>query len=107
MEDDEYLICSSEIAGYSLDEKRWGLFKVDLIRNVDYNHSAFDSLMLNEQIKTQLLSLVKVHENRSMQFDDFIQGKGRGMVFLLHGEPGVGKTLAAGMSYPNVFLVVC
>lgn len=28
-------------------------------------------------------------------FDDFVSGKGRGLVVLLHGSPGVGKTLTA------------
>jgi hypothetical protein len=41
-------------------------------------------------------SLVKIHSEKRLQFDDIIKGKGKGMVFLLHGEPGVGKTLTAG-----------
>lgn len=27
---------------------------------------------------------------------DFVQGKGNGLIFLLHGRPGVGKTCTAG-----------
>jgi len=30
-----------------------------------------------------------------VDFDDLIKGKGKGMVFLLHGPPGVGKTFTA------------
>lgn len=30
--------------------------------------------------------------------DDFIAGKGNGLIMLLHGGPGTGKTLTAGMS---------
>jgi replication-associated recombination protein RarA len=29
------------------------------------------------------------------KFDDIIKGKGRGLVTVLHGSPGVGKTLTA------------
>jgi len=29
---------------------------------------------------------------------DFVEGKGSGLIFLLHGSPGVGKTFTAGMS---------
>lgn len=28
---------------------------------------------------------------------DFVRGKGSGLVFLLHGKPGVGKTCTAGI----------
>jgi ATP-dependent Lon protease len=27
---------------------------------------------------------------------DFVKGKGNGLIFLLHGPPGVGKTCTAG-----------
>ena len=32
---------------------------------------------------------------------DFIQGKGEGQIFLLHGPPGTGKTLTAGEQPPR------
>ncbi|KAE8440393.1 hypothetical protein EG329_008169 [Mollisiaceae sp. DMI_Dod_QoI] len=31
--------------------------------------------------------------NPDHEFDDFVDGKGRGVIILLHGNPGVGKTL--------------
>ena len=31
---------------------------------------------------------------------DYIDGKGNGLIFLLHGGPGVGKTFTAGKFYP-------
>jgi len=43
-----------------------------------------------------ILSLVEVHQDERMQYDDVITGKGKGVIFLLHGEPGTGKTLTAG-----------
>ena len=36
------------------------------------------------------------HLRQSDRFDDLIPGKGGGVVILLHGPPGVGKTLTAG-----------
>lgn len=30
-----------------------------------------------------------------LRFDDFVQGKGQGLVINLFGNPGVGKTLTA------------
>lgn len=34
-------------------------------------------------------------ESEKLQVKDVVQGKGRGLVLLLHGPPGVGKTLTA------------
>ena len=96
MEDDEYIICHNMIPGFALNEKKWGFFDVDLIEDVELNVDAWNSLMIKEHQKRMILSLVQVHEDQRLDFDDVIKGKGKGMVFLLHGEPGVGKTLTAG-----------
>lgn len=40
-------------------------------------------------------SLVKSYAEEA-EFDDVVKGKCRGMIILLLGEPGVGKTLTAG-----------
>ncbi|RDL38442.1 uncharacterized protein BP5553_02782 [Venustampulla echinocandica] len=45
--------------------------------------------------KDMILSLVNIHSDQRVAFDDVIKGKGKGMIFLLHGVPGVGKTLTA------------
>ncbi|GFP60418.1 26S proteasome regulatory subunit 4 [Trichoderma asperellum] len=95
MSDDDYVICSSKVAGYSLDHKQWGYFRVDLTDEVVFNENAFDSLILDARQKQQIQSLVHIHGHENMKFDDIIQGKGKGLVILLYGEPGVGKTLTA------------
>ncbi|KAL9012908.1 MAG: hypothetical protein Q9180_009059, partial [Flavoplaca navasiana] len=63
---------------------------------------AFKKLVLPEEQKTLIKSLVSRHgedsthnEGSFPQVEDIIQGKGRGVVILLHGPPGVGKTLTA------------
>lgn len=61
----------------------------------EYNTRAFESLALPDEQKTMLSSLVRAH-TAELQFDDLVKGKGKGLIFLLHGEPGVGKTLTAG-----------
>jgi hypothetical protein len=96
LKDDDYLICHHLIPGFSLVDKRWCFFEVDLIKDVEYNVNAFKTLMLEEEQKRVILSLVRVHSDERLSFDDVIKGKGRGMIFLLHGVPGVGKTLTAG-----------
>lgn len=96
MTDEELMLCVAYVAGYSLQKKKWGWFKVDSVRDVEFNRNAWDSLIFNETYKTMLLSLVKVHTTAGSQFDDVIKGKGKGLVVLLHGPPGTGKTLTAG-----------
>lgn len=52
--------------------------------------------MLDSEEKDLLLALVDREEfKNSKPFDDFISGKGQGMIMLLTGPPGVGKTLTA------------
>ena len=97
LKDEDYLICNQFIPGFSLVEKRWCFFCVDLVKDVEYNMTAFESLMLDRLYKQTILSLVKVHTGLGVPFDDVIKGKGKGLIFLLHGIPGVGKSLTAGM----------
>ncbi|KAI0546701.1 P-loop containing nucleoside triphosphate hydrolase protein [Xylaria curta] len=95
MTETDLILCGDTIAGYSLKDNDWDQFHVDSIGDIIFDSQAFDNLLLSEDQKQQILSLVRVHEDDSFTFDDFIKGKGRGMVFLLYGEPGVGKTLTA------------
>ena len=96
LKDDDYLICNPFIPGFSLVDKRWCLFCVDLVKDIEYNMTAFESLMLDKMLKQSILSLVNVHTGMGVPFDDVIKGKGKGLIFLLHGIPGVGKSLTAG-----------
>src|SRR5262245_40274530 len=86
------LIYNHEVLGFSLTDKRWCVFAVDKLKPIDYSQKAFDSLRLPQEQKDTLLSLANIHTTDKFEFDDFIKGKGRGMIILLHGEPGVGKT---------------
>ena len=51
--------------------------------------------MLGDKQKLLISSLVKQHTSQSTGFDDLVAGKGRGLVGLLCGNPGCGKTLTA------------
>lgn len=78
------------------------------VKNLDdsiFDHNMIESLVLPESRIKILKSLAKsfirenVHE-RQIENDpwtaDFVRGKGNGLIFLLHGSPGVGKTYTAG-----------
>ena len=68
---------------------------VNGIKDVTWNEEAFDSLVLPNDEKELLLAFAEGQANPKASFDDFIQGKGKGIVILLNGPPGVGKTLTA------------
>lgn len=94
--EENYLICHNEVFGYSLTDKRWCAFDIDHLEKIDFSTAAFDRLLLPPDQKKTILSLVAVHTDESLKFDDVVNDKGKGMIFLLHGVPGVGKTLTAG-----------
>ncbi|KAF7554225.1 hypothetical protein G7Z17_g3076 [Cylindrodendrum hubeiense] len=98
--DEQYIICNHEIPGFAPNEKRWGYFFLDCIELIDFDDDVFaSSLMLQQSYKDIILSLVRFHNDSSeLELDDIIKGKGKGTIFLLHGEPGVGKTLTAADS---------
>lgn len=77
---------------FSFKEKRWGKAYVRSVAEIKYNDNAFESLVLDENKKKLIKSLV-LHSNKG--FSDIIQDKNGGCIFLLHGGPGIGKTLTA------------
>ncbi|MCJ1262988.1 hypothetical protein MMC22_002858 [Lobaria immixta] len=95
LSEEDFLICHHKMAGLALSNKRWCFFEIDNIKEIQYNPDAFETLVLPREQKETILSLVRVHADKRLAFDDIIKGKGKGMIFLLHGVPGVGKTLTA------------
>ncbi|KAL8837625.1 MAG: hypothetical protein Q9176_005542 [Flavoplaca citrina] len=108
LKDEDYLICCHTALGFSLADRKWCIFEVDLVKDVDYNVTAFENLMLDEKYKQMISALIKVHTEVQLSFDDVIKGKGKGLIFLLHGIPGVGKSLTAGMkrAEERIFITV-
>jgi len=65
------------------------------IAPVVWNKKAFERLVLDAKSKELINALVSVHI-LAKKTADIISGKGNGLIILLHGSPGVGKTLTAG-----------
>lgn len=80
------------VHGFSFTTKQWGRFGVDDIGAIEFRTQAYDQLVLDQGKKNMIRALV---EDNSSGFQDIISGKGGGCIFLLHGDPGVGKTLTA------------
>lgn len=96
LDEEQLLICSHKVPGFSLTTKRWGVLKIDHIQDIDFNTSAFDMLALAPEKKDMIAALVRSARASSETYDDLIKGKGKGVIFLLHGPAGVGKTFTAG-----------
>ncbi|KAG0651263.1 ATPase family AAA domain-containing 3B [Hyphodiscus hymeniophilus] len=89
----DLMICDYQIPGFTLFDKKWCLFSVDFVQPIQFNTKAFESLLIPQKRKELVHALVKNHGTDD--FDDLIKGKGKGLVFVLYGEPGVGKTFTA------------
>jgi SpoVK/Ycf46/Vps4 family AAA+-type ATPase len=61
---------------------------------VPWNKEAFNRLVLKSQKKELIKALVTVHLSATHNAD-VVEGKGNGLIILLHGSPGTGKTLTA------------
>ena len=79
--------------------------QVDNFTPVEWNKQAFEGLVLEQASKDVLLTLVSSHKGVNQNDADFIRGKGAGLVVLLHGAPGIGKTLTAESYVVLVFSI--
>jgi hypothetical protein len=100
----EVLLLPPDIYGFYLNEKKWVHLFVDCIHPVCWNKKAYDRLVLPEQTKDLVRALVTVRTSQrgvkqgigvSGKRTDITTGKGNGLIMLLHGGPGTGKTLTA------------
>ncbi|KAL5114861.1 hypothetical protein ACEQ8H_007238 [Pleosporales sp. CAS-2024a] len=92
--EEELLIASPVVLGFAFSEKYWLEFSLSGIEDIKWNDEAFGSLVLPDRIKQNLKGLVSSHRfHAAKTIDDVIQGKGKGLNVVLHGPPGVGKTL--------------
>ena len=97
---------TSRLTGNVSDEAGIVNIFVDSIRPVTWNKTAYDRLVLPPQTKELVKALVTVRASQrgvkqglglAGKREDIIAGKGNGLIMLLHGGPGTGKSLTAGM----------
>lgn len=101
--EDERVLLPYSLRGFVLRSKKWRIFDIDNIEDIKYN-SGFDDLVLPPGHKDTVEALVNRH-SRSIEAAatksevktsmDLVTGKGKGLIILLHGAPGVGKTSTA------------
>lgn len=96
--DAQRLLATPVLRGYALKDKKWLDFYLDGVKEIVWNENAFGSLVLphaHQNLKSMILSFAEAQAAGLDTFDDVIQGKGKGVIMLLSGPPGVGKTLTA------------
>eukprot|EP01089_Gocevia_fonbrunei_P020660 TRINITY_DN7748_c0_g1_i1.p1 TRINITY_DN7748_c0_g1~~TRINITY_DN7748_c0_g1_i1.p1 ORF type:complete len:638 (-),score=104.34 TRINITY_DN7748_c0_g1_i1:125-2038(-) len=90
--EEKFFMTWPTILGFSFSAKKWGELVVSDLGDIVFDDLAYDRLVLPQEKKVLIKALV---ENCDNTFSDIISGKGGGCIFLLHGSPGVGKTLTA------------
>ncbi|MCJ1385115.1 hypothetical protein MMC17_008234 [Xylographa soralifera] len=98
--------------GYALLNRKWFPLDVDLVHDVEQvqerDTDGFNELVLPQGHKDIVRALINMHArtpgpdfaqtrhvHTSTRHTDLVKGKGKGLVILLHGAPGVGKTSTA------------
>lgn len=97
------------VCGFSLVTRNWGVVLVDGLAPISFRDTLFeDALVLSATRKRLLRAIVTCHgQPNHIRTDhsnhlknqtasaDALPGKGEGLIILLYGPPGVGKTLTA------------
>jgi len=91
------MLCPPRVLGYVLKDKQWAQLAVTKLSDVavEKETTVLKDLYLtgkdNGNAKKRLLMGLVRHHGQVL-VKDLVAGKGEGLVFLLYGEPGVGKT---------------
>ncbi|KAI8631671.1 hypothetical protein F5Y19DRAFT_473352 [Xylariaceae sp. FL1651] len=96
--DDKFeLLLPATIKGFNMRRKKWYDLIADRIGDVEWNKEAFQKVVMNRKAKDLIQALVsnQLVAEASTLSTDLIEGKGNGLILLLHGSPGTGKTLTA------------
>ena len=100
------ILLPPRVYGFSLLDRKWFAFDISLVEDIEYSNLSFDRLVIPEDHKKIMQALVRHHTKDSIiaatemkepqeLSTDIVRGKGKGLIILLHGVPGVGKTSTA------------
>ncbi|KAK7971588.1 hypothetical protein PG989_016604 [Apiospora arundinis] len=103
--DHRYMLCSHRLFGFVFKSRKWEVLNVKFCTPARIQPGAIRSLVMPEDRKIMIQALVEQYNTatskdgsvqRKQWGADFIESKGDGQIFLLHGGPGVGKSFTAG-----------
>ncbi|KAH7322621.1 hypothetical protein B0I35DRAFT_350094 [Stachybotrys elegans] len=125
MTDDQYFLCDWRVEAFLFKTRTWNLLHISGFSEPTYNRKLLENLVIKDSTKELIKNLTQMYvqkdpkksaqeqfgvvqlnmvhkakaevkqESSAAWSADFIQGKGEGLTFLLHGKPGVGKTYTA------------
>ncbi|KAI0453699.1 hypothetical protein F5B21DRAFT_478216 [Xylaria acuta] len=95
-----YHVLSNVMPSFIPNSRRWACVNLSYLKPITANKDAFKELVLDDEIKMTVKALIgklaTEAEGRLLPWNTgFVQNKGEGRIFLLHGTPGVGKTSTA------------
>ncbi|KAI5780006.1 P-loop containing nucleoside triphosphate hydrolase protein [Geopyxis carbonaria] len=93
--EEQLMLCTDRIPIFSFQDKEFYITSIDKVSDIVFNEDVFGKLVLPNDHKELVRVLVETHTSNKAKFDDFVEGKGQGLVAVLHGPPGVGKTMTA------------
>ncbi|OAL03335.1 P-loop containing nucleoside triphosphate hydrolase protein [Phaeosphaeriaceae sp. SRC1lsM3a] len=92
--DPEIYVFPATIPAFNLHSKKWVDLEVDNFRQVKWNKQSFKHLVIEPDSKELVQALITNQIARE-QGTDIVESKGNGLIILLHGGPGTGKTFTA------------
>lgn len=105
---DDLALVALRVFVYALRKRKFMPVDGRLLTRIPLETGAFDQLQLPTEHKHIIQAAVQSHLRRQLierkvekqgnaqaQSQDFIPGKGKGLLIMMHGEPGVGKTATA------------
>lgn len=100
LEDDDVMLLPSRLMCYVLRMRIFVPLDMEYLTEITADPKGFESLELPLGHKDMVQALVEEHfQGKSHDSDlreyDLVAGKGQGLIILLHGVPGVGKTSTA------------
>lgn len=102
--DEDLILLPERICGFDLHRRRFALFDVQHLQSVGMQTEGWKDLKLLRGHKDMVRAQVQNHfadksfraSHKNQRSDiDLVRGKGEGLIILLHGTPGVGKTSTA------------
>ncbi|KAF4979186.1 hypothetical protein FZEAL_4559 [Fusarium zealandicum] len=123
LRDEDLVLLPKRMFAYALRERRFMPIDLNLLKPIRREPGVFENLRIQADYKAVVRGLVMSHfQKKALErryadsategpSQDLIQGKGRGLVVLLHGVPGVGKTATAeAVAMENrkpLFVITC